>query len=511
MTILFLIEAIIIIILLYYILRQKRSKQYYCENIKTIIENIKADEFETKNSNLVDLDFEQKELLDYYIREREKSKQSIQEVERYKEELNTTYKSLLSKSTELEYSNSLLEKKLANMSTMNAIGKSVLSEFDLQKIISIILDAYIVLVGVKKISLYLWEEKKLVNVANKGDVIYDPSNEKTSNENIRGIKKSKIREEYLEIARNIKGESEEVLISEIKVKGKELGAVFLIEDLLDGKSKDVDVETASALALYVAIAINNYIIYVELAEKERIEQEVSIAAEIQKSLVPQDLKNAFGFEISNYFEPAREVGGDYYDYFISAEGKFGISIGDVSGKGIPAALLMATIRAVLKTLAVYEQLPHEALTRLNEIIIPNINEEMFVTLFYSVFDLQEKKLYYSNAGHNPFIWYNKKEDKLEQVRIKGVAVGFLENYVYSLGELKLGYEDILVFYTDGITEAENPRQELFGIDRLKEVISKNKTNSADGIKEAILNAVNIFREGYQQVDDITLVVIKHKR
>jgi len=227
--------------------------------------------------------------------------------------------------------------------------------------------------------------------------------------------------------------------------------------------------------------------------------------------VPQDLRNAFGFEIANYFEPAREVGGDYYDYFISAEGRFGISIGDVSGKGIPAALLMATIRAVLKTLSVYEQMPNETLTKLNEIIIPNINEEMFVTLFYSIFDLQEKKLYYSNAGHNPFIWYSAKEDKIEEIRIKGVAVGFLENYTYSLGELKLGYEDILVFYTDGITEAENNQQELFGIDRLKQIINDNKGNSAEDIKKAILDGVNIFREGYEQVDDITLVVIKHKR
>lgn len=502
------IGILIIIVLLYFVYYLFKKNKYYKENLKKIDKIIEAKYYDEKFFGEIQGEF--KKVFEYLFVEKQNADKSIKEIEKYKAELNTTYKTLLSKSTELEYSNGLLEKRLANMSTLNAIGKSVLSEFDLDRIISIILDAYIVLLGVKKISLYLWEEKELINVANKGEIEYNNNGQK-DNKNIRGIKTSKIREEYLDIARKIKNETEEVLVSEIKVKGKELGAIFLIEDLVDGKSIDVDVETASALALYVAIAINNYIIYVELSEKERIEKEVAIAAEIQKSLVPQSLKNVFGFEIANYFEPAREVGGDYYDYFISAEGKFGVAIGDVSGKGIPAALLMATIRAILKTLSYYDNLPNEALRKLNEILMADINREMFVTLFYSTFDAEEKKLLFSNAGHNPFLHYDSKTKNVKEVKVKGVAVGFLENYNYSLGEIKVNDGDILVFYTDGITEAENNSKELFGIDRLKDALELNKEKSAEKIKDAILNEVFKFRNGYEQVDDITLVVMKHKR
>lgn len=295
------------------------------------------------------------------------------------------------------------------------------------------------------------------------------------------------------------------------MKDKELGAVFLLEENISDKKIGIDMETASALALYVAIAINNYIIYVDLSEKERMEKEIAIAAEIQKSLIPDNLKNAFGLEISNYFEPAREVGGDYYDYFISAEGKFGVTIGDVSGKGIPAALLMATIRAILKTLSYYENLPNEALRKLNEILMTNISKEMFVTIFFAIFDTEEKKVLFSNAGHNPFLHYNKKTDSIEEVKVKGVAVGFLEEYEYSLGEIDIGYEDIMVFYTDGVTEAENEKRELFGLNRLKETLDENKEKSAEEIKKSILNEVFKFRGAYEQVDDITLIVMKHKR
>ncbi len=164
MIILFLIKAVIIIVLLYMLYKSKKNKVNCFENIKKIIQEIAEGE---KNQVVVSkLNDKEKELVDFFLKERDKTKCSIQETEKYKEELSTTYKTLLSKSTELEYSNSLLEKKLANMATLNAIGKSVLSEFDLQKIISIILDAYVVLVGVKKISLYLWEDEKLVNVPN---------------------------------------------------------------------------------------------------------------------------------------------------------------------------------------------------------------------------------------------------------------------------------------------------------------------------------------------------------
>lgn len=512
MNLVLIIFLMVILLLSFVIIIYYRKINFYKKNFIKIDDILKFNSI--KEEHIEEFTREFKSVVKYLLNEKRNLIDSRDELERYKDELKKTHNILLSKSTELEYTNNLLEKRLTNISTLNAIGKSVLSEFDLNKIISIILDTYVVLLGISKISLYLWENKELVNIANKGDIDYNEDIEidiEKYDENIKGIKLYNIKKEYLEIAHKIKSENEKVYISEIKMKDKELGAVFLLEENISDKKIGIDMETASALALYVAIAINNYIIYVDLSEKERMEKEIAIAAEIQKSLIPDNLKNAFGLEISNYFEPAREVGGDYYDYFISAEGKFGVTIGDVSGKGIPAALLMATIRAILKTLSYYENLPNEALRKLNEILMTNISKEMFVTIFFAIFDTEEKKVLFSNAGHNPFLHYNKKTDSIEEVKVKGVAVGFLEEYEYSLGEIDIGYEDIMVFYTDGVTEAENEKRELFGLNRLKETLDENKEKSAEEIKKSILNEVFKFRGAYEQVDDITLIVMKHKR
>lgn len=183
----------------------------------------------------------------------------------------------------------------------------------------------------------------LINKAFKGNIEVS-GKEKNNYENIKGIRNSIYEKQYIEIASKLKDYEEGVIITELKVKGKELGAIFIIEDLKDGKIKEDEMETISALSLHAAIAINNAKMYGELLEKERIEKEIVIAAEIQKNLLPKDIRSAFGLEIANYFEPAREVGGDYYDYFISAEGKLSVAIGDVSGKGVPAAILMTLIR-----------------------------------------------------------------------------------------------------------------------------------------------------------------------
>ncbi len=486
----------------------KELKDRYIREIKKLIKSIKNEEYDESVPEYIKKEYE--EIISVLLEKEKTMKRSLSELESYKQELNMTYKSLLAKSTELEIINNLLEKKVANLSNLNAVGRSVLSELDLEKIISIILDAFFVLTGAKKISLFLWEEGALVNKASKGNIQYKKESY-VNYENIRGAKNSQYEKDYIEMAARVRDDDEGVIVTELKVKGKELGAIFIIEDLKDGKIKEDEMETISALALHVAIAINNAKMYGELVEKERIQKEIAIAAEIQKNLLPKDIKAAFGLEIANYFEPAREVGGDYYDYFISAEGKLSVAIGDVSGKGVPAAILMTLIRAVLKTLSFYGNLPDIMLTRLNEIVYEDVNEEMFLTLFYSTYSYETRTLYYSNAGHNPLIYYDSKNDEIKEENVKGVAIGFMEYYKYKLGQLKFNKNDVMVYYTDGVTEAENIKKEMFGIEKLKNVVYENRNMSAETIKNEILKELFKFRGNYEQVDDITLVVIKNKR
>ncbi|MGL4945487.1 MAG: PP2C family protein-serine/threonine phosphatase, partial [Fusobacteriaceae bacterium] len=219
--------------------------------------------------------------------------------------------------------------------------------------------------------------------------------------------------------------------------------------------------------------------------------------------------NVFGLDIANYFEPAREIGGDFYDYYIYNDETFYLTIADVSGKGVPAAFLMALARSILRTLSTNGITPKENLDALNKIIYSDIAENMFITVMHCRYDYNTKILSYSNAGHNPMIVYRAATDSLELHIVKGVAIGFIRNYSYRQSELKLEKGDIVVLYTDGITEAENSSKELFGMERLKEIIYKNRYEDAETIKRRLLSVLDNFTGEQEQSDDLTFVILKN--
>lgn len=432
---------------------------------------------------------------------------SLEGLREYRKELEVTYNALVDKSKQLEYSNQVLETRVTNLSNINSLSRTVLSIVELDHIINIILDAYFVLTGAKKVSLYLWEDGKLINKQTRGNVNFK-GEVSYPVEILQKFTYQDYKRVYDELKKGFQISDEEVIVvSPLLVKGKELGVIFIIED----KNKFIgnDEETISALTIQVAIAINNAKIYADLRVKERISQELEVASRIQKTILPKNITNIYGLQIANYFEPAKEVGGDYYDYTVKDDENFSITIADVSGKGVPAAFLMALGRSILKTLERQGESPADNLRNLNQIIYPDITEDMFITMLHSNFNRKTKILTYSNAGHNPLIVYRAKEDTMELYSVKGVAIGFMQGYNYKQGEIKLEKGDIVLYYTDGITEAENPNKELFGFDRLKKVIYDNKFNDVDTIKENILNEINIFRRDYPQVDDLTFVVIKN--
>ncbi len=432
---------------------------------------------------------------------------SIGELREYRKELEETYNSLVQKSTQLEYSNQILERRVENLSNLNSLSRAVLSVLDLDNIINIILDAYFVLTGAKRISLYLWEAEGLINKKTKGECNFK-ENLLFSEEEIKEFTKKDYQEMYEKLSKKfILADNEVIVISPLVVKEKQLGVIYVIED--KNKLIDLDEETISALVIQVSIAINNAQIYSELIVKERISNELDVASRIQKKILPADVDEIFGLEIAQYFEPAKEIGGDYYDYTILDDNVFSITIADVSGKGVPAAFLMALGRSVLKTLTLTGDFaPNENLNELNKIIYSDITEDMFITMMHSKYNKENKTLYYSNAGHNPIVVYRASTDSIELHTVKGVAIGFLEEYKYRQGEIQLNKGDIVIFYTDGITEAENSNKEMFGLERLKEVIYNNKNKSPKELRKVILESINRFRKDYEQTDDLTFVILK---
>ena len=496
------IFILVIGLMLYY---SKKKEEEMTEAMMTILTSIRnkkqledvpeilKEEYEDTIKNVIKQDLE--------------LENSIGELREYRKELEETYNSLVQKSTQLEYSNQILERRVENLSNLNSLSRAVLSVLDLDNIINIILDAYFVLTGAKRISLYLWEAEGLINKKKKGECNFK-ENLLFSEEEIKEFTKKDYQEMYEKLSKKfILADNEVIVISPLVVKEKQLGVIYVIED--KNKLIDLDEETISALVIQVSIAINNAQIYSELIVKERMSNELDVASRIQKKILPADVDEIFGLEIAQYFEPAKEIGGDYYDYTILDDNVFSITIADVSGKGVPAAFLMALGRSVLRTLTLTGDFaPNENLNELNKIIYSDITEDMFITMMHSKYNKENKTLYYSNAGHNPLVVYRASTDSIELHTVKGVAIGFLEEYKYRQGEIQLNKGDIVIFYTDGITEAENSNKEMFGLERLKEVIYNNKNKSPKELRKVILESINRFRKDYEQTDDLTFVILK---
>lgn len=496
------IFILVIGLMLYY---SKKKEEEMTEAMMTILTSIRnkkqledvpeilKEEYEDTIKNVIKQDLE--------------LENSIGELREYRKELEETYNSLVQKSTQLEYSNQILERRVENLSNLNSLSRAVLSVLDLDNIINIILDAYFVLTGAKRISLYLWEAEGLINKKTKGECNFK-ENLLFSEEEIKEFTKKDYQEMYEKLSKKfILADNEVIVISPLVVKEKQLGVIYVIED--KNKLIDLDEETISALVIQVSIAINNAQIYSELIVKERMSNELDVASRIQKKILPADVDEIFGLEIAQYFEPAKETGGDYYDYTILDDNVFSITIADVSGKGVPAAFLMALGRSVLRTLTLTGDFaPNENLNELNKIIYSDITEDMFITMMHSKYNKENKTLYYSNAGHNPLVVYRASTDSIELHTVKGVAIGFLEEYKYRQGEIQLNKGDIVIFYTDGITEAENSNKEMFGLERLKEVIYNNKNKSPKELRKVILESINRFRKDYEQTDDLTFVILK---
>ena len=245
----------------------------------------------------------------------------------------------------------------------------------------------------------------------------------------------------------------------------------------------------------------------------RSHAELQIAADIQRSFMPEVIPQITGFDIAARTVMAKEVGGDFFDvipFEIMAldAGTLGLLIADVSGKGVPAALFMALSRIVVRVNAQWHRDPAQAIADANNIITQDSKSGMFVTLFFGTLREKDRTLTYVNAGHNPPMVFRSRDGTIEELLLTGIVLGAAENQEYTSRTIPIGPDDLVVMYTDGITESINSREELFGEDRLREIIRNNARLTAREILDRILSAVQEFAGDMPQFDDITLLVIK---
>lgn len=247
----------------------------------------------------------------------------------------------------------------------------------------------------------------------------------------------------------------------------------------------------------------------ELAVKNRIENELSIAHRIQMGLLPREMPQVPCLDIMGLTLPAREVGGDYYDFFRPGHHALGIVMGDVSGKGVPAALLMSATRSSLKAQVTNGEAPDRILNNLNRLLWPDVRENRnFVALFYAVCRCDERRLEYANAGQVFPLLYRARSGCCEYLEAEGLPLGSMQELTYAKREIDIEPGDILLFYTDGCVESMNPAREFFGFDRLKQSLANRAGESARDILEGIVADIRHFTEGHEAYDDITLAIVK---
>lgn len=244
-------------------------------------------------------------------------------------------------------------------------------------------------------------------------------------------------------------------------------------------------------------------------EKKRLE--LKIAQEIQQSFLPDAVPRLQGFDLAATSLPAKEVGGDFYDFISITEGRTGLVIADVSGKSVPAALFMVLSRAMVRASASGERTAEEVAKIANDLIAADSKSGMFVTLFYAILDQEARTLRYVNAGHNPPLVLSGDTGDLTLLKTRGIAMGVMEDAEMEERKIKLSEGDVVVFYTDGVTEAVDYGLDQFGVERLVEIVRFNRHLSAADLVEKITGAVLAFSEGEPQFDDITLMVLKGER
>jgi serine phosphatase RsbU (regulator of sigma subunit) len=245
----------------------------------------------------------------------------------------------------------------------------------------------------------------------------------------------------------------------------------------------------------------------QVRDRERIEQELRTAQEIQHTFLPKDVPALHGWQLVPYYQPAREVGGDFYDFLPFEDGRLGLVIGDVTGKGIPAALVMTATRTMLRTAAQGTASPGEVFARVNELLFADIPPKMFVTCFYAILDPPSGLIKYANAGHDlPFRRY---KGGVSELRATGMPLGLMPDTCYEEHEVTIAPGENLLFYTDGLVEAHNPGREMFGFPRLKTLLEE-RAEGASLIRLLLSELKSFTGEGWEQEDDVTMVTLQRK-
>jgi serine phosphatase RsbU (regulator of sigma subunit)/pSer/pThr/pTyr-binding forkhead associated (FHA) protein len=301
-----------------------------------------------------------------------------------------------------------------------------------------------------------------------------------------------------------------VLAVPLGVGERIFGMIYADSPLATSRFTEDQLKVLTTLGSVAAIRVENARLLEEHLEQERFERELQLAREIQQRFQPTAPPAVPGFELQGISFPSYQIGGDYYDFILCADGRLVVALGDVSGKGTSAALLMSSLHAAVHAQVASCRPITESIGAVNRYLADNTPANRFVTLFYAELDPRTGSLSFINAGHNPPLIAHEG-GTLEHLAAGGLPLGIVPDYDYREGRTQLRHGDVLVAYSDGVTETQNPKGDEFGTARLQEVISQNIECSAAAIRDKIEAALSTFAQGTPAVDDITLLIVKRER
>ena len=303
-----------------------------------------------------------------------------------------------------------------------------------------------------------------------------------------------------------------VMVTALQYGDQDLGVLAVANGPTGAPFSQADFVVFKSIAEQSAFALYNAIIYSMANEKKRLDHDLEIARDIQRILLPSEAPAINGFQISGINVPARQVSGDYFDYIHVDQERLGVAIADVSGKGVPASLIMAICRSVLRAEAARNPSPADVLRKVNRQLYPDIKEDMFISMAYLVLDHQHDGVTLARAGHDAPLWYQRQSQTVTPVKSPGMVVGIDSGSVFDRltvdFAVPLERNDCLVLYTDGVTETLNSEEDEYGVDRMMQSVRASANDGAQAIVKRIIEDVREFTGSVPQNDDITVIAIR---
>ncbi len=412
----------------------------------------------------------------------------------------------------LEQVNRRLDKKIQELNTLFEISKELNATPDKEKIVSLLIYAVMGELLVNRCLVFLREKGRLRLFAARG-MQTEPGQVKPFTgggflKNLSRIKQA-TRVEELAGLRGLRLLQKEKIriVAPMQSQDQEKGFLLLGEKMTGQPYRDEEIEFLSTLANQAVISLENADLFEQMLEKKRMEEELNIARDIQQRLLPAEYPHTERIEIQGINIPSYQVGGDYLDWIPLEDGRIAVTVADVSGKGIPASLLMSSLQAGLRNSVTVQGDIGEMIGRLNNFIQANTTFDKFITFFYAVIDLDTNTLTYVNAGHNPPYLYHA-DGTFKRLEVGGIILGMMANVAYPTGVETLQAGDLLVMFTDGVTEAKNTQDQDFEESRMEEIVGRCRDLPVKVLLDEIVYAVKTFARGTPQSDDITLMAVK---